>query len=408
LKQLIQYIQALTAIFALTSASYAQMCPMPDGLDGGPCCAVAQPQLPNLPQINEATWNLCWQDCDLSYQEQLNIRFSAPSSGALAPGCAPLRTRVRMTDSAGNMAWRGRLRMQYSRTWVEYPGAATSSQQLQIWRFLINGDLVPGPAAGNAPCPVPTSVLAFGRARFTGYIDYAFDCNSGQFANAVWMLNHACDKFEHEPGYPRAGIFDPNRAYTFVGPASQFTPSAMLPIEGGGGNLEAIRSIDHSPIGGLFTGPRCLFEEDIQHALDPQGQLCACSPAGTMPQYSFGTLSISGNCGSAIGPDPNVQMPSFVSMGIGRFSDPNRYPGEEALRWNTGRYMRIDGCTGVSSEEAYFGVTTIGGWEAQQVKSFGLGAFLPLTFIDQSNSLRQGNKILNVPYYSDHVINLNH
>lgn len=58
-------------------------------------------------------------------------------------------------------------------------------------------------------------------------------------------------------------------------------------------------------------------------------------------------------------------------------------------------------------------MTTIGGYPATQLLAGGPAGPLPLTFIDQSNSITPppgggGGTIMNVPYVSDHFLNLNH
>ena len=86
---------------------------------------------------------------------------------------------------------------------------------------------------------------------------------------------------------------------------------------------------------------------------------------------------------------------------------PGTYPGKEVLRWNAGAYQYEDPCTGISRQETFFGATTIGGWTALQL---GGTLTLPLTFVDQGNSVK-GNPsftTLNEPFRSDHILNLNY
>lgn len=396
----------LLLIAALLPGATAQQCPRPDGLDGGPCCAPAQQRIPKLPPLEDMNWSLCWRDCDLAAQEQCIAQWTSPNAGAQQLGCGPMRARLRLRDASGVIKWTGRMRLQYSRTWVEFADAA--GEPVQVWRFLVNGDMKPSADAGTVPCPVPPCTLAFGRARYTGYIDYAFKCQSGEFQNAVWMLTHACDQYEHRQGFPRGGAFHPDIAYSFVGPAGQFSPSPIVPAEGGASPYEAVRRIDWVFLPGAQPTPRCVYEERIQHQLEPQGVFCACSPGGATPQYQFAQVDIDGVCGTSASTSPNGLLPGFVSMGLGRWSDPTVYPGVESLRWNVAGYQYVDACNGNVRDEVFFGVTTIGGWPAQQVLSTGLGDLLPPIFVDQANSLRQDQTVMNVPFISDHVINLNH
>ena len=54
----------------------------------------------------------------------------------------------------------------------------------------------------------------------------------------------------------------------------------------------------------------------------------------------------------------------------------------------------------------FFGVSTLEGYFATSINSTEAGLPLPPTFIDQANSLRAGGTIMNVPYRSDHILNL--
>jgi hypothetical protein len=240
--------------------------------------------------------------------------------------------------------------------------------------------------------------------RYTGYVDYARNCSSGAFENA-WMLTHACDQIDHDPAFPRGGSFHPDRAYTFVGPAAGFVPGPVQPFEAGGSPLESIRRWK-VPVPGT-TGPvTCEFEEPVVTAiLNPLGQGCLTSPGPG--QYAFADLFVSAACGSAVSPTPGTV--SFLSMGIGSWTNPTVYPGIEVLRWSAGDYRWFDPCTGVQQSEVFFGVTTLGGFQADQHLSTGPGQPLPLSFIDQCNSiLVPGSAVTrNIPFVSDHLISLN-
>ncbi len=405
-----------TALFALAfSTSVEAQCPMPDGLDGGPCCTVAPIERTPLLGFDQDSLSICWRDCDVEVVDSCVARWTVPGpyvdadpldpNAPVVPTCEPRTIRLDLLDPASaTLKWRGKLRVQYSRTWVE---ANAFGEELQVWRYLLNGNLRPlGFGAAAVPCPVPPCAAAFGnRVRYTGYLDYALNCSTGTYEFA-WMLNHACDQFDHAPGFPRAGAFHPDRAYTFVGPGAGFAPGPIQPIEFGGGTLEAIRRANLPPAGS--SGPiTCEFEERIQHGLDPQIEFCPCGFQQGPNQYVRSELSIAGVCGTVVattGPFPS----GFVSMGLGTWTDPARYPGVEALRWNTGEYVYDDGCTGVSRTEVFFGVTTLGGFDARQLLSTPGGEPLPRTFVDQSNSLRGGLTVRNVAYISDHFLNLNY
>lgn len=386
---------ALLGLVPLTAPARAQ-CPQPDYLDGGPCCAPAQLSLPSLPAFKLETLDVCWKDCDVEHIDVLRAEWSSPYAGGPAP-CGPLRARLRLRNTAGVVAWRGVMVFTYSRTWLETTSTGTDRQ---VWRFLVNGDLRPRPAAGGIPCPVPPCAPAHNKlVRFTGYVDYALDCATGMWEYAT-MLTHGCDKVDHQPGFPRGGAFHPERSYTFVGPAATFAVGAVQPSEGGGSGFEAMRRITT----GFAT---CTFEEQCQHGLTPVSKFCLCGPANATAQFFQGDLGVFGSCGS-FAVSGGAWVPGYFSMGIGRFTDPNQYPGVEVVRWNFGGYQYQDGCAGVVNDEVFYGVSTLGGDPARQMLVTGPGGALPPTFIDQANSTRNGALALNVPFRSTHVLNLNH
>lgn len=396
---------SLVGLFAWSSTTAAQ-CPVPDGLDGGPCCAVAPDSIPSFPKFTQNALEICWQNCNVSQVMTLQACWSnlhiLPVGGI---PCGERRVRLDL-KGAGAVLWTGTLRLQYSRTWLETDPAGFP---LQVWRFLVNGDL--RPIAGlPIPCPVPPCVPAFGnKARFTGYVDYAASCAIvPTLYQHAWMLTHACDIIDHHAGFPRAGVFHPDRAYTFVGPAAGFVPGPIQPTEGTPGSFfEALRRRNMPPVAVPAT---CEFEERMTYSLLPLQQLCLCLPAAGPPQYQIANLTITGACGSSVTSPGGPFLPGFISMGIGSWTIPGTYPGVEALRWNTGGYDYGDPCLPGLRREVFFGVTTLGGYPATQLTGGGPGAPLPLTFIDQSNSLTPpgGGTTMNVPYVSDHILNLNH
>lgn len=398
-----------TAILTLAlAASALAQCPMPDSLDGGPCCAPTQVTLPNFPKIKHDCLDICWRDCDISNVGNGTVRWSRPNG--TSGSCAARYSTVRMYDPAGVITWRGRMRMNYSRTWFEI-GAANNTYQ--VWRFLVNGDMRPTTAAGAIPCPVPSCVAVHNKARYSGYVDYALDCNTGDWSSA-WMLTHACDKVEHVAGFPRGtGPYHPDRSFTFVGPAAGFAPTPMVAGEGGGSTFDAVRKIRigsaTSSSGTTVPVAVCTFEERIDHQLAPNNQYCLCAgSANTVPQWQESTLHVGSMCGTVIDPS-GTYMPPYLSMGIGFWTDPMTYPGPEQLRFNVGDYRVIDGCTGNVKQENYFGVTTIEGFPAHQINNGGIGAPLPPTFVDQCNSVRKnGTHVLNIPFLTSRVLNLNH
>lgn len=398
----------LTTFLFLTTLvplSAAQIC-RPDRLDGGPCCAVAQPDIPILKSFTQGSNDICWRDCGIEAILNCKVRWIFPnlSSTPVPPNpCDPQPGRLRIMGPGGVLKWTGRIVAQYSRSWDEID---TAGNQLQVWRFLVNGELSPTTTAGPIPCPVPPCAPAFNNlVRFTGYLDLAEDCATGVQQRA-WMLTHACDLVDHAPGFPRAGVFHPDRSYTFVGPAAGFVATSLTPIAAGGGPFDAMRSVA-GPIPGTIFGQSCLFEERIQSFLNPITSFCLCGPATAIPQYQISNLGVFSSCGSTVTTPGAPFLPGYVSMGIGTWTNPLVFPGVESLRWTCGGYDHFDACNGITRQEVYFGVLTEGGFPASIVDITGVTIPLPPFFVDQSNSIRFGATIMNVPYLSEHFLNLN-
>ena len=401
-------LSGLVGLFIWSGLAAAQ-CPIPDQLDGGLCCTTAGLKLPGFPNFNQPALEICWRDCSvnavLAYTatwKNFNLQIGQP--GTVSP-CGERMVTLELRAPGGVLHWAGTLRFQYSRTWMETNTAGTA---LQVWRFLINGDLR-SVVGLPIPCPVPACAPAFGNsARFTGYMDIARNCAiaAGPFQRA-WMLSHVCDFVDHAPGFPRAGVFHPDRSYSFVGPAAGFVPGPLQPIEGTPGSFfEAMRRRTMTTAGGVT----CDFEERLNHSLLPNTQFCLCGTP--TPQFLLGSLSILGGCGSSVTTPGLPFLPGYLSMGIGSWTLPGVFPGVEVVRWNAGGYDYFEPCTGALTQEVFFGATTIGGYPATQLLSGLPGLPLPLTFIDQSNSLvppiGAGGTTMNVPYVSDHILNLNH
>lgn len=405
------FVLLLTVFGALLASSRpSAQCPIPDQLDGGPCCTQAAEFIPPFKKVTQDALDICWRDCGNAFTAPVRavwtpMNILTPSG----PDCGYRRYALAIYSPAAVLLWSGTMRVLYSRTWLETNPAG---MPVQVWRFLVNGDLRPTAAAGPIPCPVPPCAPAFGnRVRFTGYLDYARNCAiATNVTQSAWMLTHACDFIDHAPGFPRAGVFHPGMAYTFVGPAAGFVVAPVVATEGTPGSpFEAVRRMLYPPLG--TTGPiRCEFEERFAHSLTPTTTFCLCSAGPPLaPQWLFGPLAGGGSCGTTISTPGGPFLPGYLSMGIGSWTIPGVYPGAEDLRWNVGNYDYTEGCTGVLQNEVFFGVTTIGGYPAVQLNTGTPGLPLPPCFIDQSNSITTGGAtLMNVPYVSDHIINLNH
>lgn len=390
-------VVASLALIAFLAAPGRAQCPLPDGLDvPGAACSPATAS-PKYRAFNQKVLGICWNNCGVDAVAPYTVTWNnlTPFVNNTLVSCAWYRARVRLFSGSA-LALDGMMQLSYSRTWLE---AGIPGQLLQVWRYLVNGDMrvVSSSATpcGIPPCAVPHSKLI----RFTGYIDWAYDCATGQYS-AAWMLTHACDAIDHAAGSPRAGSFHPGRSYTFVGPGAGFVVGAGTTVEAGALSDEALRAWD-VPV----LPARCLAEEPILAPafIAATGAVCLC---GSGPANWFeGQLNVFGAFGTTVTPFPGSDP--FRSFPIGQWTNPAVFPGVEEVRWNCNEALWVE-CTGVGRQEFYFGVTTAGGYQAFSITGSG-SAPLPQTFIDQSNSvlLPANVAIRNVPYRSDHVVNLN-
>ncbi|MDP6386904.1 MAG: hypothetical protein QGI93_11990 [Planctomycetota bacterium] len=396
---------------ALALPSPAQV-PLPDGLDGGPCSERTRLTLPYFPAFKQDSLQICWLDCGVETTQTLSARWKSPSSdGPLMMNSNDMGSELRLRDNQGALLWRGHMNLTYSRTWLE--DHLGSGNTVQVWRFLVNGDLKPTKKAGDGPILVPSCAAECGRrVRYTGYIDWVKDLSTGVWENA-WMLTHSMGRYEHDPGFPRGGLTDQiahyRRVNCFVGPGAGFQPSPLVPhIQPSWPTVdEAVRRVQRPEIPVMATLAISQFEEPIlPFQMPPLTTYCACDEiSGQAGQFAGGPLSLTGSCGTSVTTDPLTG--AYVSMGIGYWYDPSVYPGWEFLRWNIGFYDYFEPAVGKERAEVFHGVTTIRGFMATALNQGGPSVNLPLGFIDQSNALQWGETIKNVPFESDHILNLN-
>ncbi len=419
----------LLALGALVlNAHSSAQCIQPDNLWLGsfaynPQCSGAPLSLPAFPGFKQEALELGWQDCQLDSQKDITVKWSTPTNPSSWGACQEMTSQVTLTDNAtGLRIARGTMTLTYSRTWSEADWVGGAYKTQQVWRFLVNGDLrysVGGKGFLRPACATAHKT----RVRYSGYVDWALDCNTGWWSNA-WMLTHAPDTFEHVKGYPRQGSFHCERSYSFVGPANGFVANPLVPIESGsqGDDYRSVvryvrrpksGPLPFPPVPGL-AAPSSSFEENVWFSLQPQNQSCPCDASGTGPgQFATASMLILGDY-SSTALSSNKLMTSFVSMGIGSWTDPNVYPGAEDVRWTIAEYEYYEPCTNDTRTEIFHGVTTLGGYQAWNVsvnKPNQVGfwtEYLPTVFIDQSNALRRGKLSMNLPFKSDHVLNLNH
>ncbi len=383
-----------------------------DGLENGPCCQLATPVLPQFPPIQQAIRFLCFRDCVPNINVQICVRFGAPipatAGGAIVCGVYLLPTTIETCPPNVQPLWTGTLRAHYSRNWrVDAPSGLKG-----VWRLLLNGDLRPSPLLLQTtnPCILPPCNAAFQRVYWSGYIDYAQDCNSGAW-EAAWAIGHECEYISHGPGSGRplgAPASHPNRSYNFVGPAAGFVINTSGgPLSSGAVGLEALRKNDWTAVPNI-----CRFEERaFQGFFTPFREFCPCvNPGGSGAFRYFETrVDVRGGCGSrtttAGVPAGSIQ---FLQKIIGGWTAIGPYPGAQQVLLDYGNMNHLDNCVpgGVVSLEFYEGVETIGGYPATRYNGSPYPA--SLQFEDLGSSDRpNGSMLISAPHVTWFILNAN-
>jgi hypothetical protein len=405
-------VLALGTTIGMATAAFAQNCPQPDGLDGpaGACCQPAQTILPQFPTISQQMRYICWDNCNAQINANACVDIAAPvpvpQNGALVCGVYLIRYTIK-TCGANQVLWSGSMRAQYSRTWAEASGAA--GPDFQVWRFLLNGDLVPSAFLlshfPNNQCVVAPCRAAFNNAIHTGgYIDYAFDCVNGRW-QAAWALDHNCDLFEHAVGVSaRPGNFHAFKSYTWLGPGGGFVvnPGQLAPSVGfQQGTIRKNQWIAVPQI--------CLFREPVvQGAIDFTGRpSCVCGTTTAVNAQFIPTFtSGQGLCGSGWMLSPNAVIP-FQQKRIGSWTNAAIFPGTEDLLLDEGHLNYVDGCIGTVSTQYFEGVETRGGFPPFTLTTPPTP--LGQQFEDWASTNRTPNNpatLVGAPYISDYIINM--
>lgn len=370
---------ALILGFALAPSPVRAQCG-PDGLNAGPCCGLANAVLPQFPAVNQTVRWICFDTCQASlaqvYCGHLGIPQPLTGGGAFVCGAYTIRVQLKDCGTLG-LIWNGSVNAFYSRNWQasSVPGAIN----LNVWRFVVNGDLLPGPALPTNNCQRPDCMNNYARLYVSGYVDYAFDCINGTW-QASWMLDHECDAVHHAPGTvrpaPATGLH-PTRSFTVVAPDAGFAVSPTGPNQSNGPiSQQAIRKNNWAALPQI-----CTFEESCAGLFQAQNAFCLCTPTGP-GQYVQTSVNAAGACGSTIAPSANGV---FEQKRIGRWTNPAVYPGSQFLLFDFGWLATQDGCTGAGTQEWYEGVETIRGYVAYDFAGTPLGSqFEDLASANQS------------------------
>ena len=298
----------LVAVVALQGA-FGQ-CFGNDGFSSGPCCMPATPNFPNFPVMTITGLGACIRDCGVESQFNTTATF-APVQVLCDHFLFNLSISGPPSVSIGGGNF---LVGKYDRTWLEFPIPGTPP--LQVWRFLVNGDLNYGLTTTSAAgCPIPLSAFPpFNLpVHYVGNIDYAFDCGSGGWQIA-YTLTHWCPTESHAPFSQRpiaAAAGWAKRTYHFVGPANfAFT---MCPPPDGTILAESCRQ--SRGLSNPAIPYTCLNESQVfQGTLNNVNQNCPCfdpTPVGPPPRYRHQSLNAFEFCGGMGAP-----IISFAGFGI--------------------------------------------------------------------------------------------
>jgi hypothetical protein len=338
-----------------------------DGFSSGPSCSPAVANLPAFPSMTLDGRGAVIADCGL--ESQFDTSASLVPVQVL-PDYALITLTIDAQPAFSLMSQT--LVAKYARSWMEGP---TVGHPIQVWRFLVNGDLVYSPgASGGAGNPIPLSALPPYNlpVHFIGNVDYVKNVMTGIW-QVSYALTHFCPvdshaEFSQRP-IPEASQW-PNRTYHFVGP-SNFVFDAFPSPSG------AILGESSRRSTGLASpGPYTVLNEAAiaWGTLTDAGLACVGGSAPTStPRYTHQNLVLANEFGTTQSqPVTNVPvgLPTIPTglraLGIGKFvALPGAdYPGEESVSVYLGVLDAPGVCPGIASPaiHAVSGVGTVGGF----------------------------------------------
>ncbi len=166
-------------------------CVLGDGLNNVACGTVTTPSLPTFPLHIDVGADWACTTCVGGGLTVLNLQMliGAPIFITCEQAVVPYQFTVfdpstNTTVIYGDFATQF-LVLKYARTWTE---SLTGGQSVRVYRFLVNGDLIPIAASGplNA-CNFPTTLNTFGAIWVNGFIDYGCRNGGQQFDVAVGL-----------------------------------------------------------------------------------------------------------------------------------------------------------------------------------------------------------------------------
>ena len=364
MKRVVSVVCIAAAFSTAILAQFAQG----DGFSGGPCCSTAVGTLPAFPTVTVGGLGASINNCGLESQFDISATL-APVQVLSDYVLITLTIDAQPAFSITNQL----LAAKYARSWIE---VSPTGAELQVWRFLVNGDLAysaVAPAAAGTKIPLSTLPPHNLPAHFIGNVDFAKNLGTGTW-EISYTLSHFCPVESHAT-FSQRPIGDAstwaNRTYHFVGP-SNFTfdafPSPSGPIAGESARLSV----------GIVSGaPYTTFKETgihrglvVDNTLDCVGGTGA--PTANAPRYHHQALMICnefcGNEAESIQSVP-IGLPTIPTglrgLGIGKFvpAAGSHYPGEKYVSVYLGVLQSAGVCAapGSPSMHAVSGVATGGG-----------------------------------------------
>jgi hypothetical protein len=359
------------------------------------------PNLPAFPPVTLPGDSICWDNCSVNSQTCSQVLVSAPTQVT----CTEFTSTLQVLDCGGNPELKSQMHLIYARTWDEFPvlGAVPS----QVWRFLVKADVSPSTSAFG--CRVPNCLGTHPTAFYYGYLDYAFDCFSGNWEASI-VLFHNCDRYQHDPLFSsRPGVFHPGRSFAVVAPstaANPFVPVALAPFAGPTFGDSMRDMPDPATLA-------CEAAETLAQGITQNfASACAC-PFSLVPQVTARHIDGASVCGSnfrSINAFPVVPWFEVMTTSIGSWTTGASYPGPEQVWVDEGTFLHFEACTLSGALETYveikLGATTEGG--------FATAATTPnsrFTDLVDNYSVLLGNPIL-PPFFGDvrptrHLVSVN-
>jgi hypothetical protein len=383
---MLRQLLSLASLALIAPAAQAQItaCFAPDNL-AGPCCTPTGANLPAFPPISLPASAIAWNSCALAGTACATLDLSPPLPGVV---CGQFGVQIRVNDCLGNTHLVGKGILDYARTWIETgnisvaPTVPPLPANYQVWRFLIKLDLQANPS------PVAPSGLLFpadlainNTVFYYGHVDYALDCNTGQFKTSV-VLFHGADWLINFPGISsnNAGA-NPTRSYALVAPNTPINPfvPALSLITPAPVAFESVRAIGN--INQPGTPALCNSEENLaQGFYNPLAFGCLNPPALGPVNSAAVQLQGASQCGSnfqSINLFGTVPWLELISTSLGSWTTGNDYPGPEAVRADEGLFAYRDACQAGTvgngqALEIFYGTESQGGFGAFLVDPTGV------------------------------------